>query len=596
MGKLSNNAYVNFEVTESLLLNVSDANGVSAADVVAYVADTNNGARKNATANGLPGGTVTQNYVNDRKYLAVSTAGGVANLGDVLVLAATHNNLTDGTLNLDYRSNYGNGSVDFNVYLGGYDFTSTVTRQSLLGNNGRTVAWTMFADSNVTLSRSDALTKLSSSFTVNPTTKVVTVTANSTYDDLYDALKAYKYNGTQANVETPTINTLIVTPNGNSLTAATGWTLVVNSGVTLSEGTKFTFVRFDTVTVNGNIDGIYASSAGTNTKLDVLNIKDGAAYIVANNTTKATIQYGINTTGEAQTYSLFFPPGSAGQQVYVARQAYGDQFDFAVVTLTEGGMFVGFNDIPDEGITQTDKATVDAYTTLETTSKLYDYINSYRMTEAGIKQGAIVNRAGPILQFGSFSGVVKQDAASVFNITGSTITIKATTFSKTSRYTTLVATPPATWEPDTNEVLDLDIEDANGDSSVTIQAGSVSTFEIWKLADAVDEDDYATGTLLDTVGPGKFRFIGANGFKLVIRDQLTNYRVSVEMEKGVYLAELFFGAQVQLAQSATVEQIYTLSQAMGVDLDAIKGTGFTKDKHSLTNIKKKAALAAALSA
>jgi hypothetical protein len=37
-------------------------------------------------------------------------------------------------------------------------------------------------------------------------------------------------------------------------------------------------------------------------------------------------------------------------------------------------------------------------------------------------------------------------------------------------------------------------------------------------------------------------------------------------------------------------------QALSLDLDDIKGTGFTKDTHSLTNIKRKAALAAALSA
>jgi hypothetical protein len=59
---------------------------------------------------------------------------------------------------------------------------------------------------------------------------------------------------------------------------------------------------------------------------------------------------------------------------------------------------------------------------------------------------------------------------------------------------------------------------------------------------------------------------------------------------------LFFGASVQLAQSAEVSQINTKVDIMQIDLEAIKGTGHVKDKHSLTNIKKKAALAAALSA
>lgn len=123
-----------------------------------------------------------------------------------------------------------------------------------------------------------------------------------------------------------------------------------------------------------------------------------------------------------------------------------------------------------------------------------------------------------------------------------------------------------------------------------------STFEIWKITDATSPDDYATGTLMATVGIGKWRFLHADGYKFVVRDTTTNYRVVVEAEKGIYMAELFFGAAVQLAQAAEVTEINNKVDVIAIDLDAIKGTGFVKDKHSLTNIKKKAALAAALSA
>lgn len=322
--------------------------------------------------------------------------------------------------------------------------------------------------------------------------------------------------------------------------------------------------------LNGaEITGIYTSSAGTSTVFEIRGVKNGAAYIAATNSTKATIQYGINSTGTTQDYSLYFPPGSTGTQVYVARQAYGDQFDFEVVTLAPGGMWYQFTDIPDEGISQTNLATVQAYTTLETNNKLYDYICAHRMTEAGIKLGNIVTRAGPLLQFANYSGKLHKTAPSVFSISGNLITVRTTVLSSTSRYTTIIATPPAAWTSDTDEIYDVDREDANGDSSVNIQAASISTFEIWKVADGVPEDQYDTGTLLGTTGPGKYRFLNANGFKAVIRDQLTNYRVSVEMEKGVYTAELFFGRQVQLAQSATVEQIYALMQIMGIDVDTI---------------------------
>ena len=590
VSQLNTGAYGVVETRETLTFNVSDASGVSAGNVVGYVKDSNNGARTNE--NQLTA------YTSDQVYVATSTAGGVLSLGDILVNVQMRNPSATNTVKQDYRGNYGSTSVDFNVYLGGYEFNSAVTRQTLLGNGGKTVGWTLFSDSNVTASRTAALAYLGTKFAIDPVAKTVTVLANATYDEMYDAAKAYKYQGTQTAVETPTISDLILSTSGSALTAYTGWTLVVNTGVTLASGTKFSFAQFTTVTLNGSgkITAVYGSTAGVSTSLELRSVKPGASYIVANNATKTTIQFGVNNEVTSQDYTVYFPPGSSGTQVYVARQGYGDQFDYEVITLVEGAMWYQFTDILDEGISETNKATVAAYTDLENTNKLYDYIAYYRTTEPGIKLGNIVVRAGTQLQFGSYSGVVNQSATNVLSISGNTITIKASALAGTTKYDTIIATPPATWTPATVEVVSVNIEDANGDSSVTIQAGSVSTYEIWKITDATPPDNYATGTLLATVGPGKYRFIHADGYKMVIRDQTSSYRVVVEMEKGVYTAELFFGAQVQLAQAATVEQIYTLTQTLEVDVSAIKGTGFIKDKHSLTNIKKKAALAAALSA
>lgn len=341
-------------------------------------------------------------------------------------------------------------------------------------------------------------------------------------------------------------------------------TLVGNSTVQIWSNATGTV----TLQNGAKIEGIYASSAGTSTSLELRDIKPGAAYIVANNATKATILFGTNGTASAQDYQVYFPPGSAGTAVYVARQGYGDQFDFEVITLVAGAMWYQFTDIPDEGITQSTLATVQAYTTLENTSKLYDYIAAYRMTEAGIKLGNIVVRAGTQLQFGNYSGVVNHNPASglVFEITGSTITLKASALDGTTRYDTIVATPPATWVGHTNEEINCEVEDANGDSSVNIQAAAISTFEIWKITDATPPDDYATGTLLDTVGIGKYRFLHADGYKMVIRDTTTNFRVVSEMEKGTYTAELFFGASVQLAQAAEVSEINNKVDALQIDV------------------------------
>jgi hypothetical protein len=44
---------------------------------------------------------------------------------------------------------------------------------------------------------------------------------------------------------------------------------------------------------------------------------------------------------------------------------------------------------------------------------------------------------------------------------------------------------------------------------------------------------------------------------------------------------------VQLAQSALVEQMYTLVQALGVDLSAVQGTGFASSTDSLKALRVK---------
>ena len=347
--------------------------------------------------------------------------------------------------------------------------------------------------------------------------------------------------------------------------------------------------------LNGaQIQGIYQSSAGTSTTFRFESVQAGSSLVIYD--ASGVTKYFQGSVTSAGDYNYYIPPGTTGTY-YWAIEKYGKQRESGSFAANTGGLlFYAPLYVEDVGITQTTQATVAAYTTLETNSKLYDYIAYFRLSEQGIKLGQIATRSGTSIEFGSYSGIVKATHTSVLSISGSTITIKANSLAGDTKYSTIIATPPATWTADTTEVITTEIEDGNGDSSITIEASSVSTFEIWKITDATDPDDYATGTLVDTVGIGKFRFLHANGYKFVIRDTTTNYRVVVEAEKGTYMAQLFFGAAVQLAQAAEVSQINTKVDIMAIDLDAIKGTGFTKNKHSLTNIKKKAALAAALSA
>lgn len=397
---------------------------------------------------------------------------------------------------------------------------------------------------------------------VNWTTKTITPTADLTYDQI-NARMAYELAQTtgSAYVDPRTLS-------GKNGALATGWTLVVNTGRTISEGTAITYLYVPTVTLNGTgkITGLYGTSSGDSTSLTLAGVSDKGVVCVWNPSTSATELFQTNNSGSTQSYTLYYPPGSAGLSKKLARELYGSQRIEQTITLTSGQMTIDFVDIPDIGVTQTNSTTVAAYTTLENNEKVKDYVSLKRLEEAYIKLGEILSRDGTAINSGGYSGKVKATASAVFNITGSLITIKANGLAGTTKYDTIIATPPATWTADTTEDITTNLEDGNGDAAINISASAISTFEIWKITDATDPDDYTTGTLVDTVGVGKWRFLHDDGYKFVIRDQTTNYRVVVQAEKGIYDAALFFGAAVQLAQAAEVTEINNKVDSMQIDI------------------------------
>lgn len=541
LGKLSANAYGDLPTVETLSLSISDSTNtaVGASEAIAYIKDSNNGARLNSTVT---------NYVNDRAYIASSATGGTISMGDILVMVGVNPNLTNNLINYDYRSNFGNGSVDFNIYIGGYLYNPAVTRQSLIGNNGVNVKWTMFDDLNVSLSRTNALAKLASNFTVNPTTKTITVTANSTYDDLYDIAKAWKYNGTQLNAETPTISDLILKANGSNLEAYTGWNLVVNNAVTLSSGTKFNYIKFTNVTINGTgqITAVYQTSAGTSTVLQISVPSDGYSVCLYRN--GITKYFGNNlTTGN---YNVYLSPAEANTYT-IAAESYGQKRTEDTLDLDGGSFIFNITDTEDVGITAT-KATASAYTTLTTTEQIYDATAIFRLTETGIKLGQLVARDGLYLDFGTYNVKLKDDASAIVGVATGTITYKSIVINEATKYNAMKATPPATITPTDTEIINVLIEDANGNSQLSILGGDNLGYELWKVTTATATDDYATGTLLDTLATNDevFRFIGISGYDIVGRDVSSGVRRRTSMVKGTYEQAFYVGNQIQLATDA----------------------------------------------
>lgn len=318
--------------------------------------------------------------------------------------------------------------------------------------------------------------------------------------------------------------------------------------------------------LNGSkIEAIYQDSTGTSTTLQISGFDANSSVYVEDNSAVQKY-YSASATG---TVTVYIPPTGTGSWYY-AVEKYGNQRQSDFFTFSGGLKSIIVKALTDTGITVTNSATVGAYTSLNTPDKIYDYVAYLRLSVPHISYGQIVFKNGTALDLQDASMLVNQSAIDVasFNFTTKLLTVKSSSLGIGTTYEKIITTPPETIEANTTEVITCPIEDANGDSSLTIQGGS-GNFTLWKISNATAEDDYATGTNLGSVGNVTFRFLQAPGFKIVVRDNTTSFRQVVSMDKGIYTTGLFFGDQVQLAQSAEVTLINNKVDVIGVDLVTI---------------------------
>jgi hypothetical protein len=499
-------------------------------------------------------GTIVSSVVNTASSTFTAT-----------VVQATYSATANGTAtptNFYTTFNYGIKCYGFNVVNG----THTPYTYSLgTAGNGTDLKLggliNQLVDSNVTLTETEALA-LSSKFSINTGTNTITVTGNATYDELYDYVVAWNCSSA-ANAVIPNLSQYLITANGQRISAFAGWTLVVNTGVTLSSGDKFGEVYFDTITLNGTgqITAVYATTAGTSTVLELNPPSDDYSLCIfrADGTTKYFAS-GV----DAGSYYVYFAPNEAGTY-FLAAEKYGQRRTEDTLVLNGGNVWYNITDQEDVGITD-DFATASAYTTLSTTSEIYDATAVFRLTEAGIKLGQLVARDGLYLDFGNYNVKIKDDASAIIAVASGTITYKSIVVNSSAKYNAMKATPPKTITPTDTEIINVLIEDANGDSQVKIEGGS-GTYQIWKLPNSTPNVDFQTGTLLTTTTSLTYRFIGEDGFKLFLYDTGTLYGDSVSKSKGNYLVALFFGPQVQLAQSAEVTLINQIVNELKLKLD-----------------------------
>ena len=457
--------------------------------------------------------------------------------------------------------------------------------------NYKTMSVSVFLGSNSTQDVSAGMIALDTATTVDETTAgaitgislvpsgatggTITISSNKSYQDIWNYYRYWiSQFGNKASNDTWTCTGGILNTQN--------WNIVVNSGVTLTSSTNITKLQtLGSITNNGTIQAIYQDSTGTSTTLQISGFDAGSSVYVEDNLAVQKF-YSASATG---TVTVYIPPTGTGSWYY-AVEKYGNQRQSDFFTFSGGILPIVVKAIPDTGLTVLNSATVGAYTALETPDKVYDYVAFLRLSVPHISYGQIVFKDGTALDLQDADMIVNQSATSVasFNYDTKVLTVKSSSMITGVTYNLIKTTPPKTIEAATTEVISVNIEDANGDSSVNIQGGS-GNFTLWKITNATPEDQYSTGTNLGNVGNENYRFLSAPGFKIVIRDNTTGFRQVVPMDKGNYTRGLFFGDQVQLAQSQEVTQINTKVDILANDIDAIKGTGFTKDTHSLINIE-----------
>jgi hypothetical protein len=264
------------EINRDLAFNIADAGGAPIQGAAIYSRFL--GASLNPISGSRFAGV--DDYVTPRTFVAATSSGEAT--GSVLYAVAQRYQSTVAFQPMIMDSLTTQAGDVQTVYYWAYAFNGAQQSVPLRGNGTAGISWTLFADPSITLNEAAARAKLASSFTVNPATQIIAVTANSSYEDLYDATKAYKSTANLVNLEATPIDELLVKSDGARLVGYTGWTLVVNSGVTLTAGGKFSSLYFDTVTVNGAIAGQYADSTGSVVTVRDINNRPISTFITIN--------------------------------------------------------------------------------------------------------------------------------------------------------------------------------------------------------------------------------------------------------------------------------------------------------------------------
>ena len=473
------------------------------------------------------------------------------------------------------------GAETHPAFLTRYGYDKQPLTMALSGNNTfeATVVHTSLPTTDKVIANAAAITGVN----INFANKTITVTGTPTIQQIYDVYQ-YQLNQT-ANLTYA--NECVI--DGKE-TRYIGWNIVVYPSANIQTSTAFNLIYADIITLVDSATMPYLFNAGgvlqptgvllPNTVLGVLDTYTGTGSITALYQTLVGVstiwEFGataepiiagtslaiydgsgvtkyFNAVTTNGVYRYYIAPQSTGATYTYAIERYGYKREEGTFPNNAGGiLFYVPSYGEDVGITQATKATVVAYTTLSDTAQIYDATANFRLSETGIKLGQLVARDGTYLDFGNFNVKLKDDASAIVAVSSGTITYKSIVINESAKYNAMKATPPKTITPTDTEIINVLIEDANGDSKVEILGGDNLGYQLWKVTTATATDDYATGTLLTTLANNSvpYRFIGISGFDIVGRDTSSGVRRRTSMLKGSYEQAFYVGNQIQLATDA----------------------------------------------
>lgn len=242
------------------------------------------------------------------------------------------------------------------------------------------------------------------------------------------------------------------------------------------------------------------------------------------------------------------------------------------ITATAALDLVGINrlDVPqtlitDQSITETVKATVDAYTALETAAKVYDFGKSYLYGIFTGQATTFVSRTGTVIDAGARDVVYDGTAATPFVVAGNTITINSGT-GAAGAYTIQTTGSVSSVN---GGALPAQIIDANGDSFLTF-ANVVS----WEVYPTQTDANAQTNVLGSGTSADTFRFTFSGGTTYFVRalsGGVTQFKDSTPIASGETLVD--FGVAGAIASNSAAVIAAQVWDSLTADHVIVGSTG-----------------------